>query len=215
MKASLMARLGNNPSWTEELPVVMLGLRTAFKEDLGCSSAELVYGTHLWLPGGFFEAPGAFEHPRPVDFLPSLRRAMDNLRTAPVVWHGTAHTNWPTALDNCTQVFIRRDKHKPPLTRPYDSPYRVVSKSAKFYTVDFGTRLDNISVDRLKPAPMDDNTNHPLPTAPPPTTPPTTTPPTTPRRRVSPGINADAAPFVPTITRSGRAVKTRQRLIED
>ena len=42
MKASLMARLGNNPNWTEELPVVVLGLHTAFKEDLGCSSAELV-----------------------------------------------------------------------------------------------------------------------------------------------------------------------------
>ena len=75
MKASLMARLGNNPNWTEELLVVMLGLRTAFKEDLGCSSAELVYGTHLRLPWGFFEAPEAFEPPRPVDFLPSLHRA--------------------------------------------------------------------------------------------------------------------------------------------
>jgi len=42
MKASLMARLGNNPNWVEELPVVMLGLRTAFKEYLGYSSAVLV-----------------------------------------------------------------------------------------------------------------------------------------------------------------------------
>ena len=60
MKASLMANLGNNPNWIEEVPVVMLGLRTAFKEDLGCSSAELVYSTHLRLPRGFFKAPGAF-----------------------------------------------------------------------------------------------------------------------------------------------------------
>ena len=30
MKASLMARLRNNPSWMEELPVVMLGLRTCW-----------------------------------------------------------------------------------------------------------------------------------------------------------------------------------------
>lgn len=68
MKASLMARLGNNPNWTEELPVVMLGLRTALKEDLGCSSTELVYGIHLRLPGGFFEAPGALQPTSPVDF---------------------------------------------------------------------------------------------------------------------------------------------------
>ena len=179
---------------------MMLGLRTAFKEDLGCSSAELVYGTHLRLPGGYFEAPGAFEHTRLVDFLPSLRRAMDSLRTAPVIRHGTAHTNWPTALKNCTHVFIRRDKHKPPLTRPYDGRYRVVSRSAKFYTVDMGTRLDNISVDRLKPAPVDDNTVHPSSTML--------------RPEVKPGLNVHAALFVPTTTRSGRTVKPTQWLIE-
>ena len=158
MKASLMARLGNNSNWTEELPVVMLGLRTAFKEDLGCSSAELVYGTQLRLPGRFFEAPDVFKPPRPVDFLPSLRRAMGSLRSQPVVRHSTPHTNKPAALDHCNQVFVRRDKHKPPLTRPYHGPYQVVCRSAKFYTVDLGTWLDNISVDRLGPAPVDDTT---------------------------------------------------------
>ena len=60
MKASLMACLGNNPNSMEELPVVMLGLCTAFKEDLDCSSADLVYNTNLRLPGGFFKAPQAF-----------------------------------------------------------------------------------------------------------------------------------------------------------
>ena len=76
MKASLMARLRNNPNWMEELPVVMLGLPTA---DLGCSgsSAELVYGTHLRLPGEFFEAPGAFEHTCPVDLNSSSNSPRD------------------------------------------------------------------------------------------------------------------------------------------
>ena len=165
-RTMIMARLGENPNWTEELPVVMLGLRTAFKEDLGCSSAELVYGTHLRLPGGFFEAPGAFEHPWPIDFLASLRRAMNNLRTTPVIRHGATHPNWPTALNNCTHVFIWRDRHKPPLTRPYDGPYRVVGKSNKFYIVNLGTRLDNISVDHLKPAPTDKSTLYPTSKAP-------------------------------------------------
>jgi hypothetical protein len=31
-------------SWTEALPLVLLGMRTAFKEDLHASVAELVYG---------------------------------------------------------------------------------------------------------------------------------------------------------------------------
>ena len=52
LKAALKARLtGNN--WVEELPLVLLGLKTAPKEDLGCSSAEIVYGEPLTAPGEF------------------------------------------------------------------------------------------------------------------------------------------------------------------
>ena len=41
-------------SWVESLPLTLLGLQAAFKEDLQCSTAELVYGTPLCLPGEFF-----------------------------------------------------------------------------------------------------------------------------------------------------------------
>ena len=34
----------------------MLGIRATSKEDIGCSSAELVFGTTLHLPGEFFDA---------------------------------------------------------------------------------------------------------------------------------------------------------------
>lgn len=37
--------------WSETLPIILLGLRTAVKEDLECSSAELVYGQTLRVPG--------------------------------------------------------------------------------------------------------------------------------------------------------------------
>ncbi|KAK3729788.1 hypothetical protein RRG08_022101 [Elysia crispata] len=46
LKTALKAPLtGRN--WVEELPSVLLGLRTTPKEDLGYSSAELVYGEPL------------------------------------------------------------------------------------------------------------------------------------------------------------------------
>jgi hypothetical protein len=38
------------------LPWVLLGIRTAFKEDLQSLAAELVYGEPLRLPGEFFES---------------------------------------------------------------------------------------------------------------------------------------------------------------
>ncbi|KAJ8417711.1 hypothetical protein AAFF_G00225540 [Aldrovandia affinis] len=53
MKAALKVDLQGN-SWIDRLPWVMLGLRTAPKEDLLSSSAELVYGQALRVPGDFF-----------------------------------------------------------------------------------------------------------------------------------------------------------------
>ena len=40
--------------WVATLPIVLLGIRTSVKEDLGATTAELVYGTGLRLPAEFF-----------------------------------------------------------------------------------------------------------------------------------------------------------------
>ena len=37
--------------WTEHLPLILLGIRNTVKEDLGCTPADLVFGTTLRLPG--------------------------------------------------------------------------------------------------------------------------------------------------------------------
>ena len=50
LKSALRARL-RGPNWIDELPWVLLGLRTAPKEDLHTSAAELVYDTVLTVPG--------------------------------------------------------------------------------------------------------------------------------------------------------------------
>lgn len=38
----------------DALPLVLLGIRTALKEDIASTAAEMVYGTTLRLPGEFF-----------------------------------------------------------------------------------------------------------------------------------------------------------------
>ena len=53
LKAALKARL-DGPHWTDELPLILLGIRSVPKDDLGCSTAELVYGDTPRLPGEFF-----------------------------------------------------------------------------------------------------------------------------------------------------------------
>ena len=42
-------------NWVDMLPMVLLGIRTSLKQDLKGSTAELVYGTKLRLPGNFFQ----------------------------------------------------------------------------------------------------------------------------------------------------------------
>ena len=41
----------------DELPWVLLGLRTVPKDDLGALSAEMVYGAPLTIPGDFITPP--------------------------------------------------------------------------------------------------------------------------------------------------------------
>ena len=40
--------------WSDSIPLILLGIQAAIRQDLGCSSAELVYSTTLCLPGSFF-----------------------------------------------------------------------------------------------------------------------------------------------------------------
>jgi hypothetical protein len=49
--------------WTQALPLVFLGMRTAFKEDLQASVAELVYGEPLRIPGELLAASPTTRHP--------------------------------------------------------------------------------------------------------------------------------------------------------
>ncbi|GFN99393.1 Pol polyprotein [Plakobranchus ocellatus] len=49
LKAALKARL-LGPGWMDELPIVLLGIRSTWKEDLDAAPALLTYGTNLRIP---------------------------------------------------------------------------------------------------------------------------------------------------------------------
>lgn len=152
LKGALRARLNSN-KWVDELPLVLLGIRSCFKEDIGCSSAELVYGTTLRIPGEFFDQPAtpAMDHS---DFLSNLRSAMDKIRAMPTGSHSVKRSYVPQRLTKCSHVFVRKDnkKDKKPLTAQYDGPFRILERNDKFYKLQLDNRTDNISIDRLKPA---------------------------------------------------------------
>lgn len=148
LKSSIMAT-NQTGSWTEKLPLILLSLRTAYKEDLGCSPAELTYGQNLSVPGDIVA-----KNDTQIDFeslLSQLRNTMQNLIPTPPRTK-THHTNIPPDLYNVPYVFIRRDHVKPPLTAPYSGPHKVVERNPKYFKILIGDKTDVISVDRLKPA---------------------------------------------------------------
>ena len=83
LKASLKA-CPDPTHWVDSLPLVLLGVRTAVKEDLSCSAAELVYGMTLRLPGEFFSPVQDDINVDPADFVARLKVSMQQLKASPV-----------------------------------------------------------------------------------------------------------------------------------
>ena len=153
LKAALKARL-ETPGWIDELPWVLLGLRTAPKEDIGVSSAELVYGEPLSVPGEFI--PTGTTPWSSSDFLKNSRSPENIIHShAPTTQHCKPHSTVPRSLENTKYVFIRTDAHRGPLQRPYTGPYKVIRSGTKTFLIDIGGREELISIDRLKPAHVD------------------------------------------------------------
>ena len=82
LKAALKARL-QGPSWTDELPWVLLGLRTVPKDGISSSAAELVYGTPLTVPGQFIDPSSKSQ--------PTIRSALLLRNFPPFPYHTTAY----------------------------------------------------------------------------------------------------------------------------
>ena len=146
MKAAIRSRL-NGPNWVNELPWVLLGLRTAPKEDIHTSAAEMVYGTPLTVPGDF-----VCPSDDPVvaaELLSNLRDEVRKLRSTPVLRHGTAVSHVSNNIMSTDYVFVRHDAHRGPLHRIYDGPYHVIEHEDKSCVLDIGGRLETVSIDRL------------------------------------------------------------------
>ena len=118
LKASLKAKLNTN-HWFDDLPLVLLGIRTALKQDIGCSAAEMVYGQTLRLPGEFFSPSSDSEVIEPHSFLSCLKNNMARLRPTQTKHHTSNRPfHIPSTLLNCTHVFMRQDCHRAPLDCP-------------------------------------------------------------------------------------------------
>ena len=61
----------------------------------------------------------------------------------------------PAALKAAKFVFVREDASKPSLSPLYRGPYLVMERRSKFFRLQIGSKIDAVSVDRLKPVVSD------------------------------------------------------------
>lgn len=149
LKAALTAKLYSK-SWVEELPTVMLGLRSALRDDTQCSAAELTYGCTIRLPGEFYTPQeSGFDDAQLVQ---QIRRTLRDLKPIAKSSRSSQNIFVHPDLEHCSHIFIRNDTVKRPLTPTYNGPYKVLERTTKIFKAQLENRVINISIDRIKPA---------------------------------------------------------------
>lgn len=147
LKAALKC---HSTSWTDALPMVLLGIRTAFRPELNASPAEMLFGQTIALPGDLIEKPD--ESILQSDFVKELRNIMSEIRPSDTSNHSTNKTYVQKDLAHCTHVFVRDDTVRKPLKRPYDGPYPVIKRDDKTFDIKINERFVKVSIDRVKAA---------------------------------------------------------------
>lgn len=149
LKSALMARCART-NWSDELSTVLLGLRTALRQDQEVSPALMTYGSTLRVPSDFFvpTQPNIDD----AEFVRQLTETMSTFAPDSKPHPNNLRTFVHKDLATCTHVFVRNDIVRSPLVPPYDGPYKVIRRDNKHFTIQMQLRTTVVSIDRLKPA---------------------------------------------------------------
>ena len=158
LKASIRAY--ETTSWQEAIPLALLGIRNTIKPDLHTTPAELVYGCTLRLPGELV-APQPCTSFDYGNFVHRLSHHMRNLQPAQTRSQSPS-VYVPRELSSCTHIFLRNDMVRTPLQPPYSGPFRVLTRTDKTVTIDKEGKREVVSIDRVKPAFMEDSSDPPV-----------------------------------------------------
>ena len=125
------------------VPLVLLGIRTAYKEDLQSSTAELVYGETLRVPGELLASASPKVYVS--TFIQQRRRQMDHLSPTPTSRHLSPNTFVHKDLQDSTHVFLRQDIVRRALQPAYSGPHQVIARTDKTHTIVVRGRLVTVS----------------------------------------------------------------------
>lgn len=137
--------------WVHLLPVVLLCLQSAVKEDLSCRPSQLVFGTTLCFPAEFVGAKSTQEPlsgDSYVTILQDIFHAVRPTRTRATI----SQTAFVACdLNTSSDVFLRTDCVRRPLEAPYTCPHLVLARQKKTFKTRFNSRYGVVSIDQLKP----------------------------------------------------------------
>ena len=156
LKEALKAT-GCQTLWIEKLPLILLGIRTTIKEDIGYSSAEMMFGTALSIPGDLITKR---EDQTTLDasvYTDRLKHFMKEVGPAHTRSRQSSHEHLDKNLSTATHVFVRTDSVRKPLEPPYRGPYKVLQHNDKYFSILQERGPQNVSIDRLKTAYTDQN----------------------------------------------------------
>lgn len=148
LKAAIMCY--KTKDWCAVLPLILLGLRSTFKEDLKSTPAEMLYGTTISLPGQFFTE--YIPKSEQSEFVKSLKEQMALIRPTLTSNHSSEKVFIQKELRYCSHVFLRNDTVRAALTPPFDGPYPVISRDDKKFELDINGKKVVVTIDRVKVA---------------------------------------------------------------
>ena len=137
--------------WVTNLPWVLLGIRSSLKEDLWCSAAQLALGTSVRLPGQYFDEVQV-NNLSSCEYFDRLKCFRSFLRPVPPRPVAESSSYVDPALQQAKYVFVRNDATRPPLTKVYFDPFKVVYKTDKYFTLLQNGNFNKVSINRLKTA---------------------------------------------------------------
>jgi len=151
LKAALRAR-ATGPTWSQQLPVILLFLRATPREDMPRSPAESVYGSQVVLPGQLKDLPDVPDS----SFFDQLEKSMQGFKPVPPSHNIPAVerklVDPPDELLAASRVFMQRGGARGPLEPVWEGPFKVLKRSRHVFLIQRGNQQETVSVLRLKPA---------------------------------------------------------------
>ena len=115
----------------------------------------MVNGTTRRLPGEFSQKYIVDAHTDLDNYSDKLHVAMSRLSLCPPSDSPQNNIFQYKEIDTCSHVFLRRIAIAPPLTAPYDGPYKVIVRTGRVRKILITGKVETVSLDRVKPAHLD------------------------------------------------------------